>query len=114
MRTVQAPHCDRPQPNFWPFICRSLERTDSSDASGGASTDTSCPLSLKLSTGPSFIARIIVFLGDLYLRFLLRQSRWPHPGNWDTGLGCRHLAMLHPLVSAYSDQTKHAISLDLE
>src|SRR4029079_1469459 len=50
MCTVKEPHCDRPQPNFRPCWSRSFVRTNKSDASGGASTETSSPLSLKLST----------------------------------------------------------------
>src|ERR1700681_3686851 len=53
--TVQEPHCDRPQPNFRPCWSRSLVRTNKSGASRGASTETSAPLSLKLSTQPSLV-----------------------------------------------------------
>src|SRR5664279_4631118 len=49
MWTVQEPHCDLPQPNFRPCMSRSLVRTNKSEASAGASTETSAPLSLKFS-----------------------------------------------------------------
>src|SRR5687768_8759511 len=47
--TVQAPHWAAPQPNFVPFMPSTSRKTQSSGMSGGTSTFTDLPLTLKLT-----------------------------------------------------------------
>src|SRR5258707_14686049 len=54
MCTMQAPHSPVPQPNLVPVSLRPSRTTQSSGVSGGASTDTALPFTVK------FVA--IVFL----------------------------------------------------
>src|SRR5215470_9483749 len=54
-RTVHAPHCARPQPNFGPFSSRSLRSTYSSGVSGSTWTVLLAPFTrrVKLAMAPS-------------------------------------------------------------
>ena len=46
---VHAPHCPMPQPNLVPGRCRLSRRIQSRGVSGGTSTETDFPLTVKVT-----------------------------------------------------------------